>query len=68
MDTEAFVANSMLKVTKKRLFLTYRDAKMAILTIKYGHETTKRSMVDGPNDTVMVRNSVKIPQTSGICI
>ena len=56
------------KSHQKRLYLTYRNAKMAIFTIKYGHETTNRSMVNVPNDTAMDRNSVKIPQTCGICI
>ena len=56
------------KIHKKGYFLPISMLKLPFLTIKYGHGTTNRSMVNDPNDTAMDRNSVKIPHTSGIWI
>ena len=38
------------KSNQKRLFLTYHDAKMTILTIKYGYGTTNRSIFNDPSE------------------
>ena len=53
------------KIHQKILFLTYRDAKMTILTIKYGYRTTNRSIFNDPSESIMDGKSLKIPHTCG---
>ena len=63
-----FCGKSNAKGQQKSYFWPIAMLKWPFLTIKYGHGTTNRSMVNCPNDTIMDINSVKIPQASGICI